>query len=249
VKVQYFGDVNDYCKYALLRLLAKEGRFNIGVCWMLTEPDESGHGDNRSFAQEPKKWREFDPAVFDALASVPASSTLADLQRVENKALIPGAVFFDLCVGNTRVAREAFHRRCLTKFAPVELAFFDPDNGLEIRSIRKGRKRSSKYVFVHELIDHYREGRSVLIYQHRPQRVTFTALITHKANCLNAGLAGAPIWAFQTAHVVFLLVARPEHAARVETVACAMEQGRWLPVFFKDLIRPKAFDAEASYGN
>jgi len=36
MKVQYFGDVNDYCKFALLRLLAKAGGFNIGVCWMLT---------------------------------------------------------------------------------------------------------------------------------------------------------------------------------------------------------------------
>ena len=40
VKVQYFGDVNDYRKFALLRLLADIGKFKLGVCWMLTEPDE-----------------------------------------------------------------------------------------------------------------------------------------------------------------------------------------------------------------
>jgi hypothetical protein len=42
VKVQYFGDVNDYRKFALLRLLAD--KFKIGVCWMLTEADGSGRG-------------------------------------------------------------------------------------------------------------------------------------------------------------------------------------------------------------
>ena len=42
MKVQYFGDVNDYRKFALLRLLAD--KFKIGVCWMLTEADGSGRG-------------------------------------------------------------------------------------------------------------------------------------------------------------------------------------------------------------
>jgi hypothetical protein len=42
VKAQYFGDVNDYRKFSLLRPLAAAGRFRIGVCWMMTEPDGSG---------------------------------------------------------------------------------------------------------------------------------------------------------------------------------------------------------------
>ena len=33
MKVQYFGDVNDYRKFALLKALSGKG-FTIGVCWM-----------------------------------------------------------------------------------------------------------------------------------------------------------------------------------------------------------------------
>ena len=51
VKVQYLGDVNDYRKFALLRLLSEVGRFKIGVCWMLTEPDGSGQGAKRRLPQ------------------------------------------------------------------------------------------------------------------------------------------------------------------------------------------------------
>ena len=36
MKNQYFGDVNDYRKYGLLRLLGRAGKVKIGVCWMLT---------------------------------------------------------------------------------------------------------------------------------------------------------------------------------------------------------------------
>jgi hypothetical protein len=79
VKVQYFGDVNDYRKFALLRLLSRVGQFKIGVCWMLTEPDDSKHGGNRKFLEQAAKWRAYDPKLFDALAKVPASPQLSDL--------------------------------------------------------------------------------------------------------------------------------------------------------------------------
>jgi hypothetical protein len=40
MKDQYFGDVNDYLKYGLLRCFAEAG-WRVGVCWMLT-PDDGG---------------------------------------------------------------------------------------------------------------------------------------------------------------------------------------------------------------
>ena len=39
VKDQYFGDVNDFRKYGLLRVLAGSDRLRLGVCWMLTARD------------------------------------------------------------------------------------------------------------------------------------------------------------------------------------------------------------------
>ena len=86
MKVQYFGDVNDYRKFTLLRALAEVGQFKIGVCWMLTEADNSGYGDKRSYQRQPEKWRAFDPPLYDALVRVPAAPTITDLQRVENVA-------------------------------------------------------------------------------------------------------------------------------------------------------------------
>ena len=74
MKVQYFGDENDYRKYALLRLLATLGRFKIGVCWMLTPADERSDGGKRSFIQRPAKWRALDPDLFDLMASGEATA-------------------------------------------------------------------------------------------------------------------------------------------------------------------------------
>lgn len=46
MKNQYFGDINDYLKYGLLRVIAKKTGLRVAVCWMPT-PDD-GHTDGKS---------------------------------------------------------------------------------------------------------------------------------------------------------------------------------------------------------
>jgi hypothetical protein len=217
MKAQYFGDVNDYRKYALLRVLAGEGNFRVGVCWMLTGDDLRADGSKRSFVDQPTAWRTFDPTLFDLLASVGPKPELADLLRVEQEGLIPSAVYFNDMVPDSLHERLAFHRACLSAFDGCDLVSLDPDNGLEVRSRPKGRKQSSKFVFKDEISDHYAAGRSVLLYQHFPRehRPTFQNKI---ASDLSDALPRSRIWFFGTAHVTFVLAARPEHWHRVTAV-------------------------------
>ena len=237
MKVQYFGDINDYRKFALLRLLSEVGQFNVGVCWMLTEPDNSGNGGNRSFLDQPAKWCGYDPTVFRALRNVRLPPKPSDLQRIENEEIVPGATFFDERTPDKLSDRQAFHTRCMVALANRDLVFFDPDNGLEVTSVPKGRKRSSKYVFECEIGDHYRAGRSALIYQHFPRHVTREACIANAANRLAACLPGVSIWSIVTAHVVFLLAVRPEHDARVAAVVETLSARGWFPHFIKSASR------------
>ena len=57
MKNQYFGDVNDYLKYGLLRILADSGNNKIGVCWMLTADDSTRQGNNTRYLLTPAAWR------------------------------------------------------------------------------------------------------------------------------------------------------------------------------------------------
>jgi hypothetical protein len=237
VKVQYFGDVNDYRKFALLRLLADIGKFKIGVCWMLTEADDSKEGGNRKYLDQGAKWCGYDPALFDALARVQAPPQLSDLQRIEADGIVPGATFFNDDTPDKLAERQVFHAHCMATFADRDLVFFDPDNGLEVKSVPKGWKRSSKYVFECEIGDHYRAGRSALIYQHFPMHVTHDVCIANAASRLAARLPGVAIWSIVTAHVVFLLVVRPEHEARAAAVVETLSARGWLPHFVKSASR------------
>ena len=162
---------------------------------------------------------------------------LSDLKRIETDGIVPGATFFNDDTPDKLVERQAFHRRCIATFADRDLVFFDPDNGLEVKSVRKGRKRSSKYVFECEVGDHYRAGRSALIYQHFPRHVAREACIANAASRLAARLPGVSIWSTVTPHVVFLLAVRPEHEVRASTVVETVEARGWFPDFVKSASR------------
>lgn len=67
MKNQYFGDINDYRKYGLLRILADSGKLKIGICWMLTSDDKRSDGRRISYLQSPSKWSDYDKDLFEQL--------------------------------------------------------------------------------------------------------------------------------------------------------------------------------------
>src|SRR5258707_11225880 len=116
MKDQYFGDINDFRKYGLLRLLCVSDRLRLGVCWILTDTDSRTDGKLLNYLHQPKKYRHRDPELFDWLLF--ESGILADHKD----------------------QRSAYFSKCATCFAGCDLVFFDPDNGLEIKSTQLGHK-------------------------------------------------------------------------------------------------------------
>ena len=92
MKNQYFGDINDYRKYGLLRALQSSGEFRLLVAWMLTPDDGGRDGRFRSYLQQPEEWKHFDPELFAGLAEKFQSSS--HLSLIEGSALLPRSTFF-----------------------------------------------------------------------------------------------------------------------------------------------------------
>lgn len=225
MKVQYLGDVNDFRKYALLRLLADAG-LKLGVNWLLTPDDDRADGNMRSYLARPGEFRTYDPELFDLMCTVPDAPAFGDFQQIEGKGVIPGAVYFNQYVPSGCEARKAFHAASMEQFTGCELVFFDPDNGLAIKSTSKNRGNGIKFVFDDELEEHYQAGRSLLIYQHFP-RVERVRFISELGSRLQQFAHDAQIWACHTSHVLFMLVANPidnkDHGRRIMD---AIEVGR-----------------------
>jgi len=232
LKHQYFGDVNDYRKYGLLRVLSGSGALPACICWMLT-PDMDGNRDGRkiSYLSHPEVWRHFDPVLFDFLQAEirqPEISRVID-ERILGRVL-PGAGFFTPLLQDAAELRAEYFRS-LFHALPSKggLVFFDPDNGLEVPSCRKGKRDSSKYLYWDEAGKAYQSGHSVLIYQHfqRVERKEFIRTISEKAKAET----GATVFAYVTSHVVFFLLARPEHVTLFQEANIKLSR-IWYPQIF-----------------
>ncbi len=216
VKEQYVGDVNDYRKYALLRLLGQSG-LRLGVCWMLTPNDSRSDGNKLGYLDQSKQERH-DPELFALLRRVRDESDTRRLILIEDSGTLSEAVFVNAIVPETLFERQLWFKRASTALAEGDLIFFDPDNGIEVGSVAKGRRNSSKYVYRDELAAAYRTGHSLLVYQHfqRKERGSF---IRDVANDLRRVAVDAEIWAVRTSHVVFMLAIQPRHRAALSAAA------------------------------
>lgn len=240
MKHQYVGDISDYRKYALLRALSAGGSNRIGVCWMLTDSDGSSDGNKLAYLSQPERHRHIDQKLFDILAHAASEPDRRRLDAIEESGAIPGALYYNNTLPDDLAGRAAFMDAATSTLRGSELVFFDPDNGMET-TLSKGRKNSSKYVYLDELADFYRARKSLLIYQHFP-RIERRAFVTSCLDRLRAVAPDASLWTFTTAHVVFLLAIHPESPARL-AVAGMEACSRWDSSFIKGEYVPRLREA------
>ena len=211
MKDQYFGDVNDFRKYGLLRVLVIKARLRLGVCWMRTDSDGGTDGRFLDYLNEPAKCRHRDPELFDWLKQVVGDQHDRRTARIEASSLLGGAVFQSCILTDSATDRRSYFHDCAARFDGPDLVFFDPDNGIEVKSRPRGHKDSSKFLYWDEIFPFWNRGSSLLIYQHFPRqnREDYTANL---ASRLQQRIQSAAVFCFRTANVLFLLASQARHA-------------------------------------
>lgn len=225
MKNQYFGDIDDYRKYGLLRVLQSKGEGKLLVAWMLTPDDGSRDGGFRSYLQDPTTWRQYDPDLFAGLAGLLGSAALPRVSLLERSGLLRSASYYSAFVPDACLDRDAWRQGLLNAARNVDLVFVDPDNGIEVPSKPVGCKGSSKYVTWKELEALWKAGCSLLIYQHfrREPRAAFAERLVSELR----GRTGAYFTqAFRTSHVLFLLAVQERHNWMIREVSLLLQQ-RW----------------------
>ena len=210
MKNQYFGDINDYKKYGLLRSIISSTKLQILVTWMLTEDDGSTDGKFIEYLNTPEKWKHFDQLLYEETVSFLESNEERSVSMIENTNLLYGSQYFSEFVPDHSEGRDNWFSNLLLQSKNVDLVFLDPDNGLEIKSKKYGTKNSSKFLYWHEVVSLWKSGKSLLMYQHfiRENRETFTKRML---KTLEENANGAIVESFSTSNVVFLLALQPNH--------------------------------------
>lgn len=189
-------------------------------------------GKKRAYLEHERAidWRPFDEELYNLLQRTVSNKALSDrgldapiiedLMRVENEGLIKNAVYFNEFLtshSEQELVKDKKIRRYFIRAADhfwqekkPDLIFFDPDNGIEVKSCRITHTKAVKFVYLAELYDHYNRGSSLLIYQHFPfkQRDEFIRDTTQKLSDL---CKRATVDHFRTPHVAFFAVIREDH--------------------------------------
>ncbi len=225
MKNQYFGDINDYRKYGLLRILQSKANGRLLVAWMLTPDDGSRDGGFRSYLQDPGTWMGYDPQLFTGLAGLLRPASMPEVSLIERSTLLPRTSYYSATVPDAGEERDAWRQGLLRAARDADLVFVDPDNGIEIPSKPVGRKGSSKYVTWRELRGLWETGCSVLIYQHfrREPRAVFA---TRMKSELRERTGARFIEALRTPHVLYLLAAQGRDETRFREAVALLPQ-RW----------------------
>jgi hypothetical protein len=169
VQNRYAGDVGDYVKYALLRTLTPGRR--LGVAWYLY-PDEGHNADGKhiSYLDQPAKWRDLDPELFDALKRI--VDTERSVARVESDGILCAEFHSDVIRTSEFAAAERAQRRSKwfetvqTQLAGCDLVFADPDNGvIDDNPARRKQRMFGKQMPLSEVRE-LAAGRAAVIYHH-----------------------------------------------------------------------------------
>jgi hypothetical protein len=224
MKNQYFGDVNDFRKYGLLRSLGAAG-LSIGICWLLTADDAGGDGELRRYLTKPSRWRKYDADLYDRLRLLQQPGVRRSVTNADKWGLVPGAAYFDEELTDNSSQRNDYFRLALTRLHGCDVLFFDPDNGIEVQSTGRGKRGSAKYIYWSELREAYRNGHSLLVYQHFP-RVERTRFVPFLADRLRDELGAPCVKGFATPHVAFFLVHQARHGGAIDR-AVETVQSKW----------------------
>lgn len=226
MKNQYFGDVSDYRKYGLLRCVVEATDSRLGVVWLLTRDDKSRDGGFVDYLRQGSRFKPFDPVLFDTLSDVKKRNGGCSVSVLRHSKLFPsGLVSFEPFVEDSAPSRDVYFRDALAEISACPVVFFDPDNGIEVKSVKRGKTRSSKYVYWEELEVTHNAGHSLVVYQHW-QRRPRAEQIAWLEEEIARRFGGASASFVESSHVLFILIPTPAHA-RTLTEGARLAASRW----------------------
>lgn len=222
MKNQYFGDINDYMKYGILRILTDYGKISCSICWMLTDNDGRTDGKFTNYLKNARELKKYDPELFDWINNHFAKEQSRNVSFIQESELLKNCSFYSPVLTDNAKEREDYIKEFSSLSSNVDLVFFDPDNGFEVSSKPYGRKDSSKYLYWEELIPIYNRGHSILVYQHFP-RISREKFIQDTVFTIKNKLSTESVIALSTNNVVYFLILQPNHEQIKQQVEISKE--------------------------
>ena len=186
---KYTGDIGDYAKYALLRLIRKVEGGRLGVAWYLYPDETNGDGGHLEYLdrRRRKDWEQLDKELYWKLKAIVErkarrvasierdSGILGSNTKFFSKRLTPPHSITINTVANYQHRKEwrrEWFEASLRKLVDCNVIFVDPDNGLyETEKFRYGTVKHWKRIPLRE-VEILADGgrRTVVVYHHHTRK-------------------------------------------------------------------------------
>ena len=215
----YVGNIADFAKYALLRVLTgitTEGEcLSLGVVWYYNGPGEPGPVQRWDYLCDPDKHQTCDEDLFERL-QVFTNPEKRSISKVMDLGILGDAVPF--CDDVSRGPRADWLGSALERTEESCIVLVDPDTGLAPPS-QQGRN-SPKHAYLHEVKPFVERRQTVVVYQsdwRRKKGDTRDHEMRRWRDELPNGLplAAAPR-IVGTAQCVFIVLAASEHVELID---------------------------------
>ncbi len=124
---------------------------------MLTPDDKRKDGEFTDYLNNPEKWKKYNPLLFNFIKHSLNNNKSRCVSQAERGGIIQNCLFFSKQLLDDSGKRQQYFSEMGEYFDGVDLIFFDPDNGLEIKSKKNGHKYSSKFLYWDELATSYKK--------------------------------------------------------------------------------------------
>lgn len=204
---RYVADIGDFGKYGLLNFISKETNLKLGMNWYLFEPNDkekkkqsvdgkfidylffgTKHYKGKITKKYAQKIINTDEVLYKKLQRIIIdwldTKGNRTVIRIEDNEILPKrTIYFKDLLNNTN--RTIWLANSIKKLYECKIIFFDPDNGIDFN----GEDKSPKHIYLDEIEAYYKNGKSLVIYQHANRNNIFNEVIDIKTkeliNALN----------------------------------------------------------------
>ena len=230
---RYTGDIGDYGKLGLLRVLQLSG-LKIGVNWYLV-PDEKHNHDGRHVGYLANEcYRSCDPELWAELKHI-VQSGAREVQALQSDQILKAVFYTELLdfsektKAERKARRATWHENALKTLCGQDVVFLDPDNGLIVPSAA-GTRRENKYVLTNEIADYFLQGASVIYYQHKARKPDSEYTEQLRILMDNPAFQGAACLGLKfktTSQRYYFFILQPRHQERIEHAVHSMLTSDW----------------------
>ena len=228
MKDQFVGDIGDYTKLGLLRVVENAG-FSIGVNWYCTPPDGRSDGKIDGFLEKPCDTP--DIILFNELRDIRKAHKI---KAIEESNLLNNAKYYNEEIIGIR--RKLWHEKALTHLCHQDIIFLDPDNGFEVGHINPNFPDGCKYATYDEAADYFCiNNSSVIVYQHwriPPEKSNNYRGYIERLHRIKKYLSEAKsidvrLVCIKAAHRDYFLILQPDHNEKIAQAISDMLDTGW----------------------